>query len=178
MTLPQTLRSLAVAPHGVHRDQMRELHELLVRRILEIRLYHYVRPDACRFYEELVPNRPAGVTVRAFKQTYRQEHPMPSEELLPKKGWLRFGFPSSYNPDLLEALLALAELGVEHDPVLDEALDHVEEKRGADGRWSLDRSLNGKMLADVESKGEASKWLTLRALTVLRHFRGPTETAG
>lgn len=169
MTLPQTLRAVAAAPPGVPREELAQLQELLVRRLFEVRLYRYVRPDARRFYEELVPNRPAGVTVRAFKKVYRQEHPVP-EELLPKKGWLRFGFPSSYNPDLLEALYALAELGVEHDPVLDEALDHVEHRRGADGLWKLERSLNGKMLADVENKGQPSKWLTLRALVVLRHF--------
>jgi len=67
-------------------------------------------------------------------------------------------------------LLALSELGVPHDPALDEALDHVEAKRGGDGRWKLEGSLNGKMLATIEKKGAPSKWVTLNALTVLRHF--------
>ena len=48
--------------------------------------------------------------------------------------------------------------------------DHIEKKRGKDGRWKLDDSLNGKMLADVERKGEPSKWITLRAMIVLKHF--------
>jgi hypothetical protein len=34
-------------------------------------------------------------------------------------------------------------------------------------RWTLRNTLNGKMLADVETKGGPSKWLTLRALRVL-----------
>jgi len=46
----------------------------------------------------------------------------------------------------------------------------VESRRGADGRWKLDDSLNGKMLADVEKKGRPSKWITLRAAIVLQHF--------
>ena len=37
-------------------------------------------------------------------------------------------------------------------------------------RWTLRNSLNGKMIADVETKGQPSKWLTLRALQVLDHF--------
>ncbi len=43
-------------------------------------------------------------------------------------------------------------------------------QRGTDGRWILDDSLNGKMYADIERKGKPSKWITLRAMTVLRHF--------
>ena len=37
-------------------------------------------------------------------------------------------------------------------------------------RWTLRNSLNGKMVADVDTKGAPSKWLTLRALQALSHF--------
>jgi hypothetical protein len=37
-------------------------------------------------------------------------------------------------------------------------------------RWTMRSSHNGKMIADVETKGAPSKWLTLRALQVLSHF--------
>ena len=67
-------------------------------------------------------------------------------------------------------MLALTELGIEHHPAMDDALDHIEQKRGPDGRWLLEESLNGKMLASVERKGRPSKWITLRALMVLTHF--------
>ena len=52
----------------------------------------------------------------------------------------------------------------------DEALDHLEERGGWDGRWKMETSLNGKMLADVEKKGAPAKWLTLQAMIVLQHF--------
>lgn len=71
----------------------------------------------------------------------------------------------------MEGLLALAELGVKHDPAMDDALEHIEKKRGTGGRWKLDDSLNGKMHADIERKGRPSKWITLRAMTVLQHFK-------
>jgi hypothetical protein len=170
MTIPQTLRALAVAPARACGRELGELERLLVQRLLGVRVFRYVRPDARRFYTELLPRRMAGTTLRAFKQKYVAQHPEEALELAPKQGWLRFSFPHSYNPDLLEALLALSELGVPHDPALDEALDHVEAKRGGDGRWKLEGSLNGKMLAAIEKKGAPSKWITLNALTVLRHF--------
>lgn len=170
MTLPQTLRAVAAAPPGVPRSEVRRLRQLLVEKLFEVRIYRYVRPDSRHFQKDLVPLRPKGTTVRELKAAYLGDHPSPLEERLPKEGWLRFGFPSSYNPDLLEAMLALAELGVPYAPVMDEALDVIESKRGQDGRFRLETSLNGKMLANVERKGRPSKWLTWRALYVLQRF--------
>jgi hypothetical protein len=169
MTLPQTLRALTAAPDLAPSRELERLRALLVPRLLENRVHRYVRPDAREFRRQ-AGRRPEAQTFRAFKARYLRAHPLPRAELLPKPGWLRFGFPRSYNPDLLEGLLALAECGERYHPALDEALDQVEAKRGRDGRWRLEDSLNGKMLADVERKGRPSKWITLRALTVLRHF--------
>ncbi len=170
MTLPQTLRSVAVAPSGLAVEEMEGLKSLLIRKLLEVEIYRYVRPDSARFRKELVPLRPEGVTQRAFTIEYKTNHPLANADLLPKTGWLRFGFPHSYNSDLLEAMLSLAEAGAEHDPAMDEALDIIESKQMSDGRYKMEASLNGKMLADVEKKGAPSKWITLQALTVLRHF--------
>lgn len=39
-------------------------------------------------------------------------------------------------------------------------------------RWTLRNTFNGRMIADVETKGEPSKWLTLRALQVIEAFGG------
>ena len=82
--------------------------------------------------------------------------------------WFKFGFPLSYTSDVLEASLALCEAGYAHDVRLKNAIDLVLEKRAADGCWVLQRSLNGKMWADIETKGQPSKWVTLRALRVLK----------
>ena len=49
-------------------------------------------------------------------------------------------------------------------------LSVVRDKRTADGLWRLDQSYNGQMWANVETKGEPSKWITLFALIVLDHF--------
>ncbi|NTU64513.1 MAG: nitrogen fixation protein NifH, partial [Chloroflexi bacterium] len=82
--------------------------------------------------------------------------------------WFKFGFPLSYTSDVLEASLALCEAGYAHDVRLKNAIDLVLAKCEADGRWVMQRSLNGKMWAYIETKGRPSKWVTLRALRVLK----------
>lgn len=82
--------------------------------------------------------------------------------------WFRFGFPLSYTSDVLETLLALTEAGYGKDPRLKNAIELVLAQRDASGRWPLKHSLNGKMWADIEAKGKPSKWVTLRALRVLK----------
>ena len=81
--------------------------------------------------------------------------------------WFRYGFPASYSADVLELLLALAELGRASDPRAASGIEVLLSKQDEIGRWRLETTLNGKMLVDIEDKGEPSKWITLRALRVL-----------
>jgi hypothetical protein len=83
-----------------------------------------------------------------------------------RPGWLRLGFPLMYQTDILEILCVLAELGF-RDERMAEARDVLASKRGADGRWKLESSFNGKTLVDIERKGGASKWITARAIYAL-----------
>ena len=82
--------------------------------------------------------------------------------------WFKFGFPLSYTSDVLEVCLALCEGGGGRDVRLTNAIELVISKRDADGRWAMKHSLNGKMWVDVEKKGKPSKWVTLRAMRVLK----------
>jgi hypothetical protein len=82
--------------------------------------------------------------------------------------WFKFGFPPSYRSDVLETTTVLVELGYRDDPRLSRALQFILSKQDTQGRWKLENSLNGKMWADIEEKGKPSKWVTLRALRVLR----------
>jgi hypothetical protein len=89
-----------------------------------------------------------------------------------KPGWKRFGFPLMYQTDALEILAVLGKLGALAEDVrderTDEALDLVRSRQGADGRWKLQTTQNGKFVVDIEAKGRPSHWVTLRALQVLR----------
>ncbi len=88
-----------------------------------------------------------------------------------KAGWKRFGFPLFYQSDALEVLDTLTRLGV-RDERMQGAVDLVREAQGPDGRWLLKNSFNGKMWCDIEVKGRPSRWITLRALRVLRRYYG------
>ena len=55
------------------------------------------------------------------------------------------------------------------DPRLADAIDHVRARRRPDGTWPLDRRDPGRVWFDVdEGPGEPSRWVTLRALRVLK----------
>jgi len=100
-----------------------------------------------------------------FRDRFLAEHP--DLHYKEKAGWLRFGYPLSYNSDALEALLALAAVGEEPRPEYADAIEVVRSAADEQMRWKLRNSFNGKMIADVEAKGQPSKWLTYRALRVL-----------
>jgi hypothetical protein len=82
--------------------------------------------------------------------------------------WFKFGFPLSYWSDVLETTAILVDLGYGSDPRLAAALQFILSKQDQQGRWKLANSLNGKMWVDIEKKGQPSKWITLRALRVLK----------
>jgi hypothetical protein len=82
--------------------------------------------------------------------------------------WFKFGFPLSYWSDVLETTAVLVDLRYSDDLRLKHAFEFILSKQDARGRWKLENTLNGKMWADIEKKGQPSKWVTLRALRALR----------
>jgi hypothetical protein len=82
--------------------------------------------------------------------------------------WFKFGYPLGYVTDVLLNLEALAGAGCGGDLRLDEAVELVLSKQDDQGRWPMEYSYNGKMWADVEQKGQPSKWVTLRAVRMLK----------
>jgi len=55
-----------------------------------------------------------------------------------------------------------------------EAVDLVVSKQDERGRWKLETTFNGRFQADIERKGEPSKWVTLNALKALKSFYSRT----
>jgi hypothetical protein len=86
-----------------------------------------------------------------------------------KPGWLKPGFPLMYQTDILELLDIFAACNI-WDPRLQDALDIITSKRLPDGHWKLENSFNGKMNVRIEQKGKPSKWITLKAMRILRQF--------
>ena len=86
-----------------------------------------------------------------------------------KAGWKKFGFPLFYQSDVLEVLDVLTELGA-HDNRMQESIDLVVASRNSSGTWDLMNTFNGKMLCEIDTKKRPSKWITLRAMRVLRRY--------
>jgi hypothetical protein len=89
--------------------------------------------------------------------------------------WFKLGFPSGYVADVLQNIEALVELGHGRDPLkwtygkrLRPAIEWLLSKQDKDGRWKNQYSYSGKLWADIEPRGNVSKWVTLRACRVLR----------
>ena len=84
--------------------------------------------------------------------------------------WFKLGFPLTYWSDMLETTAVLVEAGYGDDARLRNALQFILDKRDEQGRWPLENAINGKMWADIEEKRKPSKWVTLRALRVLKEL--------
>jgi len=86
----------------------------------------------------------------------------------PSGNWWKFGFPVFYITDLLQLTEALVNLGYGRDPRLADTLQLIRDKQVARGRWLLEYDYNGKTWIDAGAKKNPNKWVTLRALRVLK----------
>jgi hypothetical protein len=86
----------------------------------------------------------------------------------PSRNWWKFGFPVFYVTDVLQNVEALVALGCGHDQRLVNALNMIREKQDAQGRWPLEYDYAGKTWVDVGVTKQPNKWVTLRALRVLK----------
>ena len=86
----------------------------------------------------------------------------------PSGNWWKFGFPVFYVTDLLQIVEALVALGYGDDPRLSNALELIRDKQDVHGRWPLEYDYTGKTWVDFGPKKGPNKWVTLRALRVLK----------
>jgi len=99
---------------------------------------------------------------------YKQSHNL---DAIAKQEWTLFGFPLMWKIDALEVLEILTKLGYKDDRMLD-AIDLVISKQDENGRWILEKTFNGQMQVNIEQKNKESKWITLKAVKVLKEFFG------
>lgn len=168
MLAPKLLLFLAEVPREQWPQGAYRLRDECVR---VLRDKHVMRclPEEGREFFELFYTAKAHER-EGLRERYLAEHP--ELHYKEKPGWLRFGYPLSYNSDALEALVALAVHG---EPMREEyapALEAVRASADSQMRWKMRNSFNDKMLASVEEKGQPSRWVTYRALRVLQHFGG------
>lgn len=99
---------------------------------------------------------------------YKRSHDL---SRVSKPGWLKFGFPLMYQTDALEILDILTKLGIK-DSRMDEAINIVISKQDDMGRWKMENTYsNDRLLIPIEQKDAQSKWITLRAMRVLKRYK-------
>jgi hypothetical protein len=86
--------------------------------------------------------------------------------------WTRFAFPPLWHYDVLRGLDYLRAAGVKPDARVEEAVAIVRERRQADGWWLLDVRHRDTLYEELAGAvGEPNRWITLRALRVLKWQR-------
>ena len=79
-------------------------------------------------------------------------------------------------PDLLELLRALAAAETPRSGEVDAALGRLVARADHRARWKLERPVGIRLPVPLEREGDLSRWVTLRALSVMQHFLGLTIT--
>jgi hypothetical protein len=129
-------------------------------------------------YEHAFGAAPAVTAARQRAEEYLLERALfrrRSSGEVANPEFLQLAFPPRYHYDVLRALdhFAKAYPQGKPDARMDDALDLIESRQQADGRWLLDRAYEEALTVPIdESVGEPSRWNTLRALRVLRWSKG------
>ena len=85
--------------------------------------------------------------------------------------FLRMPNPSRWFYNFLRALDYFQYARKEWDERMQPAIDLLLKKKTKDGLWKLNASHSGRTYFEMEKAGKPSRWNTLRALRVLKHFR-------
>lgn len=163
MVAPKILLFLGEVPQSHWPKGALALRDACVGVLRDKEIFRSLPAEYSEFQKEVL-SLPKAELAAARTRFVEQHEPLQYKD---KPGWLRFGFPLSYNSDALEALLSLAAIGESARPEYAPAIEAVTNAADSHMRWGLRNSFNGKMLAAIETKGQPSKWMTLRALQAL-----------
>jgi hypothetical protein len=86
------------------------------------------------------------------------------------RDFLRLPYPGRWRYDILRALDHFQHAGVDWDERMDPAIQVLLKKRNKDLTWNVQARYPGQVHFDMETPGKPSRWNTLRALRVLKHF--------
>ena len=88
-----------------------------------------------------------------------------------RREFLRMPYPGRWKYDILRALDYFRYAGEEWDDRIDPALQVLLKKRNKDLTWNVQAKHPGQVHFEMEKAGRPSRWNTLRALRVMRHFQ-------
>lgn len=126
--------------------------------------YSYRRDDANRAVSEATE----ALLSRRLYQHRSDREPIRAE-------FTRLHHPARWHFDVLRGLDVLRAAQQPWDERLGDALKVVASRRRADDRWSAAAQYPGQSHVSYPRAGAPNRWVTLRALRVLRHFGPDTE---
>lgn len=85
--------------------------------------------------------------------------------------FLKLRYPCRWYYDILRAMDYFQLARREYDHRMGEAIKVIVAKRTKSGKWHLASNHPGKTHIEMEKPGNPSRWNTLRALRVLKHFK-------
>jgi hypothetical protein len=139
----------------------------------------------------LAHERASGGSPKSIATRRRGEEYLLERKLVRRKStgevvnpaWLQFSFPTRWHYDVLRALEYFRSVGDVPDSRIDIAIDLLRSKQQPDGTWLLENTHPGKVHFALENgDSQPSRWITLRALRVLRWYERarlePTSASG
>ena len=87
--------------------------------------------------------------------------------------FLKLYYPSRWYYDVLKALDYFQYAKIKYDHRMDDAIEFLQSKKTKEGVWKLPSKHPGQTHFEMEQAGKPSRWNTLRALRVLKHFNIP-----
>lgn len=83
----------------------------------------------------------------------------------------RFPFPCRWRYDVLRALDYFQDAKTKYDSRMDDALELLLKKRNCERKWLLQAKYPGQVHVELETPGKPSRWNTLRAMRVFKHYQ-------
>jgi len=84
--------------------------------------------------------------------------------------FLKFRYPARWFYNILRALDYFRQTNSKYDNRLESALNIISKKRTKEGLWKQCSPHTGLVHFEMEKAGKAGRWVTLKALRVLRHY--------
>ncbi len=86
------------------------------------------------------------------------------------RDFLKLTYPGRWRYDILKALDYCQYAGLPWDQRMKPAMDMLLKKRKKEATWNMQAKHPGQMHFEMEKAGKPSRWNTLRALRVLKHY--------
>ncbi len=130
-------------------------------------LCEYIIAGNVNMIREIMQAKKKGIEFLMVHHLFKSHHT--GETIDPKM--LKLTYPSRWRYDILRVLDYLQNASVPYDKRMDDALRILHNKQTPEGFWKLEGKHNGLVHFEMEKAGQPSRWNTLRALRVLKHFK-------